>query len=201
MPDVDYLAALLAGEISVVCGDPDGRLSTDAPLPAILLPGSFNPLHAAHVRLLQLATEYVAGSAAFELSVVNVDKPALFAAEIRRRLHQFGWRHTLWVTRAPTFVEKAELFPAATFVVGADTATRLIDPKYYQLGESGMLAAFDQIRARGCHFLVAGRRSPDQCYVAMSDVGIPENFQDLFRAIPREAFDDPLSSTALRTSS
>jgi hypothetical protein len=200
MPDVDYLAALLAGEIRVVCGDPDGRLRTDAPLPAILLPGSFNPLHAAHVRLLQLATEYVPGNAAFELSVANVDKPTLVAAEIRGRLHQFGWRHTVCITRAPTFVEKADLFPAVTFVIGADTATRLINPKYYKQGESEMLIAFDRIRARGCHFLVACRRADDQRHVSLGDIAVPQSFRDLFREIPRETFDDPLSSTALRSS-
>jgi hypothetical protein len=194
----DCLAALLDGEIRAICCDPDGRLRTSALLPAILLPGSFNPLHRAHVRLLQLATDYVPGCTAFELSVINVDKPALDATEIRRRLHQFGWRHTVWISGAPTFVEKAELFPGVTFVIGADTATRLIDAKYYQKGDRGMHVALDRIKDAGCRFLVAGRRSVDQEHIGLNDIPIPESFQSLFDAIPQETFDDPLSSTLLR---
>ena len=62
----------------------------------------------------------------FELSVTNVDKPALPSAEICRRLRQFTWRTEVWVTRAPTFAEKASVFPGAIFVVGADTAERIL---------------------------------------------------------------------------
>lgn len=33
--------------------------------------------------------------------------------------------------QAPLFTDKATLFPGATFVVGYDTAVRLVDEKYY----------------------------------------------------------------------
>jgi len=48
------------------------------------------------------------------------------------------------------------LMPGATFVLGHDTAVRILMPKYYG-GERGMFAAFNQIRAAGCSFIVAGR--------------------------------------------
>jgi hypothetical protein len=35
------------------------------------------------------------------------------------------------VTRAPLYVNKADLFPRSAFVVGHDTAARLVLPKYY----------------------------------------------------------------------
>ena len=38
--------------------------------------------------------------------------------------------------QAPLFTNKAELFRDSAFVVGYDTAVRLIDPKYYKLGDS-----------------------------------------------------------------
>jgi nicotinic acid mononucleotide adenylyltransferase len=198
--DRDYVAALLAGEIDAVCCEPDGRLTADAPRPRILLPGSFNPLHSVHERLLFLAAEQVAGSAAFELSATNVDKPALTETETRRRLHQFGWRHTTWVTRAPTFVEKANLFPAVTFVIGADTAERLVARRYYGDSEMQMLAALGQIKERGCGFLVFGRRDRDQRYLALGNISVPACHRDLFKEIPREVLDHPLSSTELRKS-
>ena len=40
------------------------------------------------------------------------------AEEVRRRLAQCTWRAPLWLTRAPTFAEKALLFPGVVFVVG-----------------------------------------------------------------------------------
>jgi hypothetical protein len=200
MPDAASLGAVVAGELDALCCEPDGRFRAVAPLPRILLPGSFNPLHFAHERLLTVAAEHVAGEAALEMSVTNVDKPALAESEVRRRLHQFGWRHTVWITRAPTFVEKAKLFPAVTFVIGADTAERLIAGKYYEEGETGMLAALDTIRKRGCQFLVFGRRNLDRSFIALCDIPVPACHRDLFKEIPREVFDHPLSSTDLRQS-
>lgn len=40
-------------------------------------------------------------------------------------------RAEIVVTSAPRFVDKAALFPGCAFVVGWDTAARLIEPKYY----------------------------------------------------------------------
>ena len=80
----------------------------------------------------------VGGGPAFELSVANVDKPALAPEEVRRRLAQFAWRAAVWLTRAPTYTEKAELFPGCVFVVGADTAARIVQPRFYQDSEEQM---------------------------------------------------------------
>src|SRR6516162_3519450 len=99
------LARLLESEIQALCREPDGRFAITSERPRILLPGSFNPLHEAHQRLLLLAAERVGSPAAFELSVTNVDKPALTEDTVRLRLEQFAWRYSVWVTRAPTFVE------------------------------------------------------------------------------------------------
>jgi hypothetical protein len=103
-----------------------------------LLSGAFNPLHEGHLRLAEVAASILGAPVDFELSVLNVDKPPLSAEEILRRAGQFTNRVYLWITRAPTFAEKAELFPEATFVIGADTAERLVSPRYYQ-GEAQRL--------------------------------------------------------------
>ena len=81
----------------------------------------------------------------FEISVTNVDKPPLVAATVRQRLAQFAWKSPVELTRAPTFLEKARLFPGTTFVIGADTAERLVAPKYYGNDEVRMHAALDEI--------------------------------------------------------
>src|SRR5436305_1581127 len=111
-------------------GEPRYDVSWDLSAPMALLPGAFNPLHAGHVALAALAERLEGKPAAFELSAVNVDKAELHADEVRRRARQFAGRFPAWLTRAALFTEKAALFPGATFVVGADTATRLLDPRY-----------------------------------------------------------------------
>ena len=51
--------------------------------------------------------------------------------------------------QAPLFTVKAGLYPGSTFVVGYDTAVRLVMPKYYD-GEAGMFLQFAELRVRGC---------------------------------------------------
>ena len=55
--------------------------------------------------------------------------------------------------QAPLYTIKAKLFPDSIFVVGYDTAIRLVDPKYYG-GHVGMLLQFAELRSLGCRFLV-----------------------------------------------
>src|SRR5439155_55171 len=81
------------------------------------------------------AEEIAGGPVAFELSVVNVDKPPLGAADVRHRFAQFRGRARVELTRAPTFLQKSRLLPGATFVVGADTAERLVAGRYYDNDE------------------------------------------------------------------
>src|SRR5215831_15003533 len=128
---VDIIDRFLAGEFDRVTAQPDGQLTLSAPRLPVLLPGSFNPLHAGHVLLARAAEEIRQAPLAFELSVTNVDKPPLESGTVRARLAQFAWKSPVELTRAPTFLEKSRLFPRATFVVGADTAERLIATKYY----------------------------------------------------------------------
>jgi hypothetical protein len=194
----DPVHALLRNEVATVCAEIDGRLTRDASRPAALLPGSFNPVHEGHLRLASVAAAELGGPVAFELSVTNVDKPPLVHEEIRRRLQPFAWRAPVWLTRAPTFVEKASLFPGVVFVVGADTAERIVAPRYYQESEARLLEALEQIRVQGCRFLVAGREDRQGRFLGPDDLAIPDAYRGLFQAIPRSKFDVRISSTALR---
>ncbi len=187
LPLDDFLAARLP----TICTD------STAPRPAILLPGSFNPLHAAHCQLAAVASERLGQPAAFELSIANVDKPPLDRAEIERRLRQFAGLAPVWLTRAPTFIEKARLFPGVVFVVGADTAARILSPRYYR--DANLDAALSEVRAHGCRFLVAGRIDVNGTFLNLDDLPLPAAHRDLFDAIPADVFRMDLSSTQLRT--
>jgi nicotinamide mononucleotide (NMN) deamidase PncC len=194
----DALAALDEGSLAAVCVEPDGMFRIDATRPRLLLPGSFNPLHAGHIALAETASSLTGLPAAFELTIVNADKPSLPAEEVRRRLAQFTWKAPLWLTRAPTFAAKAELFPGAAFVVGADTAERVVQPRFYGGSDSELDRAINELCGRGCRFLVAGRVNAERKFADLDSINISERHRHLFMAIPAGRFRIDLSSTQLR---
>ena len=194
----DPIEQLLAGGLTRVTAWPDGQIVPSAPAPSVVLPGSFNPLHEGHLLLARVAEDIRQQPAAFEISVTNVDKPPLAAGEVRNRLAQFAWRARVELTRAPTFLEKSRLFRGATFVVGADTAERLVATRYYGNDEEQKEAALQEIADRGCCFLVAVRVDGAGRVRSLADVAIPPRFAHLFTAIPESLFRLDSSSSDIR---
>ena len=190
------ISQLLDGTAHTVLVAPDGTPAADQPVSGALLSGSFNPLHAGHERLAQAAAATLGVPVTFELPILNADKAPLSYAEIERRLAQFRWRYSVALSRAALFVEKATLFPGCVFVLGYDTAARLVDPRYYG-GEAGRDAALDAIRAQGCRFLVAGRVQ-DGTFHTLDQIAVPMGARDLFMGLPEQAFRVDLSSSTIR---
>jgi nicotinic acid mononucleotide adenylyltransferase len=194
----DSIDRVVSGSLDRVTVWPDGTMTSAAPLPAALLPGSFNPVHEGHLLLARVAEEIVHAPVVFELSVTNVDKPPLEAGEVRRRVAQFASRATVELTRAPTFLEKSRVFPGVTFVVGADTAERLVATRYYGDDEERMFAALQEIADRGCRFLVAVRTDAASHVHSLAGVAVPPRFAHLFTAIPESRFRLDTSSSDIR---
>jgi nicotinic acid mononucleotide adenylyltransferase len=183
---------LLAGSRLIV---PRGAASLHQ-RPRAIFPGAFHPLHAAHRLMADVARQRLHSDVAFELSIENVDKLPLDFVETDERVKQFDSRDAVWLTRAPTFVRKAELFPGCTFVVGADTIERVGQSRYYG-SEQAMLAAIAAISAQGCRFLVFGR-DRGGAFRTISALGLPAPLAALCDEVPEEAFRADISSTALR---
>ena len=128
----------------------------------------------------------------FEVAAINADKPPLPRTEVLRRVEQFDpflntvltsanlTNIAVCVTSEPLFLEKSKLFPGCNFLIGSDTMSRIINPKYYgpllhlpegltpaeisleverhrQQSVYTMVAALSTIAERGCHFIVGGR--------------------------------------------
>jgi nicotinic acid mononucleotide adenylyltransferase len=183
----------------------------------LVLPGSFNPLHKGHVDLARVAQQVLKSKTgvdlpvAFELAVANADKGAIESSTIASRVAQFAQGSALglgaWpvlVTNATLFGQKAELLPGCAFVIGADTAVRIVDKKYYDMDEHKMVLALDHLARRGCSFVVAGRfdNKVENRFITAEEVldkSVPPVFRHLFVPLPESAFRNDISSTELRT--
>ena len=186
------------GELDYFSVTADGRIRNKNINPRAILSGSFNPLHDGHLELLQVSATLLGHPVAFEISAQNVDKPAISPNTIVQRIAQFAGRWPVYVTNAPTYLEKAQLFPNTVFVVGFDTAERVLHPRYYQNSEAALHKALNKISQCGCSFLVAGRQDDNGVFRDGDQLNVPEPFTDLFKPIPAEAFRKDISSSELR---
>ncbi len=186
------LHPFFAGELPMVCRVSQRRYVSDVPRPKALMPGSFNPLHDGHTQLARVAAARLSHPVDFELSIQNVDKPNLTLDDVERRTQLFPDATPLWLTRAATFEQKAKLFPNCTFVVGYDTAVRMLDLKYYA-GESELReCALRVLIECGCRFLVGGRVDNSGAFQ------IWEMQDALFEGLTEAEFRLDISSTKLR---
>ncbi|MCZ6619512.1 MAG: hypothetical protein O7E57_15425 [Gammaproteobacteria bacterium] len=178
---------LVLGEtIAHTTADHDGKL---------LFPGAFNPLHVGHEKRLTIAEARTGLIGAYELSISNVDKPLLDYTEIGSRLAQFT--NPVWLTRLPTFLDKARQFPNAHFVLGTDTLLRINDPKYYHNSTTHDDALAELIDL-DCRFVVFGRTTSEG-FLTLADIpALPEGIISRCIEIDRSQFDEAISSTAIR---
>ena len=192
------LDSLVNGHISSITYMGSNLVGLDKSFKGGILSGSFNPMHQGHIELSKLASDMLGVPVAFEISAINVDKPPLQANEIEKRLSQFERSETVILTCAPLFGEKSSIFQNSTFIIGNDTALRLVDPKYYDNDVQNMYTSLQKVKDNKCDFLVAGRLQNSE-FKTISDMAIPEAFISLFQGIPESQFRMDLSSTELRS--
>lgn len=184
------------GHLSCFSISAAGELSAGPPPASLILSGAFNPLHDGHLGLAKAAQSMLKQPLAFELAAHNVDKAPLAPAEVLERMAQFAGRWNVVASYAGTFLEKARLFPESTFLVGYDTAARIVQPRYYGDSQESMCAALEEIRQQGCRFLVAGRKGDDGQFHPAPTLVVPSGFESLFQ--PLTGFRHDISSTELR---
>jgi len=179
-----------AGMATGGCAEPtEGRL---------VFPGSFDPLHEGHLLMARIAEEIAERPVDYELSIANVDKPMLDYVAIRSRIAQFSGQ-MLWLTRAATFLEKLDVFPQSTFIMGADTYLRLADPRYYGGSPVAAADAVERIAAEAAGLIVFGR-SRNGGFEDPAQLDVPAPLRRVSYFVSQREFRCDLSSTQLRRS-
>lgn len=165
-----------------------------------IFPGSFNPYHDGHAKMLTAARAILNRKVFCEISIKNVDKPSLDFMEMHRRKRQFNKRLyrkiSLVFSNAPTFRQKSSLFPQAVFVVGLDTIVRVDDPAYYA-GQVGKDESLQQIADQGCRFLVFGRLHEGR-FQTLDDISLSPALASLCQGVPEASFRVDISSSQIR---
>jgi len=192
---------LLAGKrMAVRIGDetegPRGIFQSVEHEGLLLFAGAFNPVHRGHCGMAEVAEQIMKRKVEYEISVINPDKPPIDFTQMKERVEQFKDR-PIWLTRTPTFAEKAKLFPRATFIVGVDTLRRIADPKYYGNDPAACHAAIERIAVRGSRFLVFGRNTGTG-FVGLDHLSLPDILTSICEAVPPEHFREDISSTEIR---
>ena len=209
MATLALLGRFLAREIEMAVITAEGQACASVPRSEgalLVFPGSFDPLHEGHTSLASAALDAARARDGgreprllYEISMQNADKGAVDAEIIERRLAQFkAQRSAVALTRRALYVDKSELLGPCDFVIGADTATRVLDAKYYG-GPLGLERALETLKGRGCGFIVAGRlNTADERFVQTDEAvaTAPIAFKDMFLEIPEFRVD--LSSTTIR---
>ena len=192
------LKRLYAGQERYVVFHADGSFTTgDDVRDRIVLAGSFNPLHRGHTRMLDSASRITGRRGLFEISVENVDKPDLPRDELGKRLNAFRNYGDVVITRAPLFAQKAALLKGCWFVLGFDTAIRLLDDRYYPAATTAEQEILSLGQA-GTKFVVAGRVATDGKFRGLHDLVIPASIREMFLPLPESEFREDISSTELR---
>jgi nicotinic acid mononucleotide adenylyltransferase len=97
-----------------------------------IMPGSFNPFHIGHGRMLGIAQDILDVEPYVEITMLNADKGAIDYFDIQERIEKIPY--TTLISECKTFVEKARQFEnisgITVFIIGTDTWNRLLDEKY-----------------------------------------------------------------------
>ena len=160
---------------------------------SLILSGSFNPLHEGHIELLKASSKEFKKNPLFEISIKNVDKSEINFNDLMDRINQFKSLGKLVVTNSEKFEEKSKIFKESIFVIGYDTALRLVDNKYYN---DDFRKSLKIIEKNNCSFLVSGRII-NKKYKKPNNINF-EGYDYLFNILSEEKFRIDISSTELR---
>lgn len=178
-----------------------GTLSESAGGRSVFLCGSFNPMHDGHRDMAETVMGLAGKQVMYSTTADSLHKPPLTVSQMLDRAagvrvdHWDGYSCPIVFSQHdPLFIDKARALPMSSFIIGVDTYDRMLDPKWYGDGQSGVQKMLTDLRTFGASFYVFDRIvdgalvKPDQLLVGQ--------FRDMFTFVDGHASE--LSSTAIR---
>jgi len=194
----DHIKSLSHGKIDCFITNSNLDILHEKINNSAILSGSFNPLHYGHTKLLDYCSDKFNRKKFYEISISNVDKPDITIKDLISRLEKFQNHEKILITRSSKFVEKAKLFPNSYFVIGYDTAIRILDESYLEPDES-LHDLFDLIKNKSCKFIVAGRATATiPKFNNLNINNVIKKYRSCFYIIEEKEFREDISSTEKR---
>lgn len=165
----------------------------------VLFPGTFNPIHDGHMFMAEAVQDIGNVSTLYMITADSPHKPPLpvvtmLAKAVKIRMSD-PTRCVLFTQNDPLFIDKARKFPGASFLVGADSVERLLDPRWYGGKPEAVVDMLDEFERLGTRFYVFGRDS-GKGMVRMSDIPVIGHHKNMFVQMPDNKY--AISSTQIR---
>ena len=194
--DIDFQIAQPEFDTTRLLDDLPAKICTAQHHGKLIFPGSFNPLHDGHRKMMAVTERITDLAGAYEIAIRNADKPAIDYISLEQRLSSMA-EYPVWLTNTPTYAEKAELFPGTTFAIGADTIVRVGELRFYSHRQDLLAEALATFEQADCRFLVFGR-SINGGFQILKDLDLPDRLRARCAAVSEDDFRMDISSTALR---
>ncbi|CAD8183367.1 unnamed protein product [Paramecium octaurelia] len=168
---------------------------------AIILSGSFNPIHTGHIELAKMAQQLMGlPNVYFELSIKNADKQDITIQDVEKRIELMKKQNLNIILSNKAFFKDKNLFlKNGAFAIGVDTYKRVVDVKYYNNSIQDRDLSLLLFLQNNNKIIVAPRyNETTQKLETLNDYEVPKILQK--NVIELKQFRNDISSTKIRQS-
>ncbi|CAD8169199.1 unnamed protein product [Paramecium pentaurelia] len=166
---------------------------------AIILSGSFNPIHTGHIELAKMAQTLLGlPNVYYELSIKNADKQDITIQDVEKRIELMKkYNLNIILSNKAFFKDKNVFLKNGAFAIGIDTYKRLVDVKYYNNSIQERDLSLFLFLQNNNKIIVAPRYNEiTQKLESLNDYEIPKIFEK--NVIELKEFRNDISSTKIR---